>query len=92
MASVGRYNHALMKTLPDQRDSEAADPTWFRAPTRREHWIAAGLFVGFGVFFLLLFIVNQGWWFRWINLVLAIASILYGAGHARDARHPKDGA
>src|SRR3954453_17368893 len=27
---------------------ETADPEWFRAPTRREHAIGAGLFVGFG--------------------------------------------
>ena len=71
----------------DARDPEVADPDWFRAPSRREHWIAAGLFVGFGVFFLLLSLVNRGWWFGWVILLLGVWSIAYGARHALCARH-----
>jgi hypothetical protein len=72
-----------------RRDSAAAqqeqvDPQWFREPTPREHRIAALLFVGFGVFFALLFVVLNGWWFRWVILSLAGVSVLYGLGHARD--------
>ncbi len=48
--------------------------------------MAAGMFLGFGVFFVLLFFVNRGWWFRWIILVLGIVSIWHGARHMRDAR------
>jgi hypothetical protein len=70
---------------PGRTDEETAHPEWFRAPARREHWIAAGLFVGFGIFFLLLFVVNRGWWFRWIILVLAVASIWHGLRHALHA-------
>lgn len=62
---------------PDQFDSP-----WFRAPTRRERLIAAALFIGFGVFFALLFIVQRGWWFRWIILGFAIVSLWYGIRHA----------
>lgn len=62
-------------------------PEWFREPTRREHWIAGGLFVGFGVFFIALFIVLAGWWFRWVVLVLGVYSIVHGLGHAHRARH-----
>ena len=74
-------------TKPDQQttDVEAADPDWFREPSRREHWLAAGLFVGFGVFFVLLFVVTAGWWFRWVTLGLGIYSIFHGLGHARAA-------
>ena len=64
---------------------EAADPEWFRGPTRREHWLAAGLFVAFGVFFVLLFVVTAGFWFRWVTLGLGLYSILHGLRHGRDA-------
>jgi hypothetical protein len=64
----------------------AAHPQWFRQPTSREHWIAAGLFVSFGVFFLLLFLVLAGWWFRWVILGLGLYSIWHGLTHVRDAR------
>jgi fatty acid desaturase len=60
---------------------ELADPKWFREPTRRERWIAAALFVGFGVFFLMLFFVQSGWWFRWVILLLAGVSIFNGVRH-----------
>jgi len=58
----------------------------FREPTPREHWIAAGLFVGFGIFFILLFFVLFGWWPRWVILGLGVYSCLHGIRHARDAR------
>jgi hypothetical protein len=65
---------------------EAADPHWFRAPSRREHAIAAALFLGFGAFFVMLFFVNRGWWFRWVILGLAVWSVGSAARHALDAR------
>lgn len=72
--------------LPPDAPAEA-DPEWFREPTAREHWIASALFVGFGVFFVLLFFVTYGFWFRWVTLGLGFYSVLYGLRHARDARH-----
>jgi len=69
---------------------ELAEPTWFRAPNRRERLIAAALFVGFGVFFALLFVVQQGWWFRWVVLGLAVLSVWYGARHAMQSGQPHD--
>ena len=65
---------------------DQANPEWFREPTRREHWIAAALFVGFGVFFVLLFFVTYGFWFRWETLGLGLYSVVHGLCHARDAR------
>jgi hypothetical protein len=65
---------------------EEADPQWFREPTPREHWIAAALFVGFGVFFVLLFFVTYGFWFRWVTLGLGLYSVVHGLRHAHDAR------
>ncbi len=62
-------------------ESEQADPDWFRAPTQRERRIASALFVGFGLFFIALFFVLSGWWFRWVILVLAGYSILAGVRH-----------
>jgi len=61
----------------------AINPDSFRAPTAREHRIAAILFVGFGIFFALLFKVLLGWWFRWVILLLAAISVLHGLSHAR---------
>jgi hypothetical protein len=66
----------------DAPGPDSAEPTWFRAPTPRERLIAAALFVGFGAFFALLFIVQRGWWFRWVVLGLAFASVWYGVRHA----------
>ena len=72
---------------PDPTETtEVADPQWFRGPTRREHLLAAGLFVAFGLFFVLLFFVTAGFWFRWVTLGLGFYSILHGLGHARRAR------
>ena len=61
---------------------EAADPEWFREPTPREHRMGAALFVAFGVFFVLLFVVLSGWWFRWVVLGLGVLSGLHGLWHA----------
>jgi hypothetical protein len=68
----------------DPQPDAAAQAEWFREPTRREHAIAAGLFVFFGLFFLALFVVVDGWWFRWVIAGLGVYSILHGGGHARD--------
>jgi len=68
--------------------SELSDPQWFRAPTRREHRIAAALFVGFGLFFGLLFVVLLGWWFRWVILMSGVISIVHGVRHALNSRRP----
>ena len=73
------------ESQPDPAATAAAAQTdWFREPTRREHGIAAALFIFFGLFFLALFVVTSGWWFRWVIAGLGIYSILHGAGHARD--------
>jgi hypothetical protein len=71
---------------PHEPIPEHADPRWFRQPSRREHWIAAALFLGFGVFFVLLFFVTAGFWFRWVTLGLGFYSVLYALRQARDAR------
>jgi fatty acid desaturase len=65
----------------------AAHPDWFREPSRREHLIAAALFVGFGAFFVCLFWVQRHWWFRWVILGLGLFSVWHGLRHALDARH-----
>lgn len=74
--------------MEPQEPQEQAHPEWFRESTPREHWIAAALFVGFGLFFILLFYVTAGLWFRWVTLGLGFYSILHGLRHARDARRP----
>jgi hypothetical protein len=71
---------------PTSQPPEIADPHWFREPTPREHKLAAALFVAFGVFFIALFIVLAGWWFRWVILGLGGISILHGLWHAVEAR------
>ena len=70
---------------PEEGGSETSTP-WFRDPDRREHRIAGGLFIGFGVFFVLLFFVLVGWWFRWVILGLGVYSCLVGIRHARNVR------
>jgi hypothetical protein len=67
------------------RDEPTSDTSWFRAPSRREHWIASGLFVGFGVFFVLLFFLQRGWWFSWVLLGLGMFSIVRGMWHTLEA-------
>ena len=78
---------APMQTVDPNQAPDHADPDWFREPTPREHRIAAALFIGFGVFFVLLFCVLSGWWFRWVILALGVYSTVHGARHARDSRH-----
>ncbi len=70
----------LVTENEDDSDAES-NADWFRAPTRRERRIAAALFVGFGLFFIAMFVVLSGWWFRWVILVLAGYSILAGFRH-----------
>ncbi len=74
-----------------REEAEAADPRWFRQPTRREHWIAAALFVGFGVFFALLFHVETGWPFRWVILLLGFVSVVHGLRQALSALRQQKG-
>jgi hypothetical protein len=64
------------------------DPS-FRPPTPREHRIAGWLFIGFAMFFFLLFVVLAGWWFRWVIVGLGVYSFLYGVRHLQDARRPQ---
>ena len=78
---VPRYNHLTMETGTSHPSPQDTD--WFREPTRREHGIAACLFIFFGLFFLALFVVVAGWWFRWVIAGLGVYSILHGAGHVR---------
>ncbi|HEY8668186.1 MAG TPA: hypothetical protein VIL86_16175 [Tepidisphaeraceae bacterium] len=73
---------------PDQTDPQA-DPDWFRQPSPREHWIAAALFCGFGIFFVLLFFLFRGEGFRWVLLGLGAFSAWHGLQHAADARRAK---
>ena len=63
----------------DQHSSE--DPGWFRPPSRREHWIAGSLFIGFGIFFIALFWLHKNWWFRWVILGLGVISLWHGIRH-----------
>lgn len=65
---------------------EVASGEWFRPPTRRERMIGGGLFVAFGLFFAALFIVQAGWWFRWVVLGLAGISWWCGIRHLLRAR------
>jgi hypothetical protein len=74
-----------MQPDSSKQDTPMDDAQWFREPTRREHLIAGGLFVGFGVFFVLLFLLENGWWFRWCILGLGVVSIVHGLRHAIDA-------
>jgi hypothetical protein len=71
------------RTGPNSGPEAAQEGEWFRPPTRREHRIAAALFVGFGLFFVALFLVTEGFWFRWVVLALGVYSILHGVRHAR---------
>jgi hypothetical protein len=75
-----------MSVMHDPREHQVHDPTWFRQPTRREHMIAGGLFMGFAAFFMLLAVVWHGKWFMWALAGLAVWSVLYAIGHFRDAR------
>ena len=78
-----------MQNPSEQTSREAGDQEWFREPSPREHRIAAWLFIGFAVAFVLLFFVLRGWWFRYAILGLAVYSFLYGWRHARDLRRSR---
>ena len=68
--------------MPAPPEPDPPDAEWFRPPTRREHRIAAALFIGFGLFFAALFVVTAGFWFRWVILALGLFSIARGLRHA----------
>jgi hypothetical protein len=76
------------KPAPDP-PGEIADPAWFREPTRREQWLGAGLFSGFGLFFLLVFYLQPTSIFRWFILGIGIISIGRGLRHAIKAMRMK---
>ena len=65
---------------------ELEHPDVFRAPTKREHTIAAWLFIGMAFGFFLLFYVLSGWWFRWVILAIGGYSFLDGVRHWRNAK------
>jgi hypothetical protein len=64
-----------------ESSEDAAHPDWFREPTVRELRLGAGLFTGFGVFFVLMFFVEKDWGFRWVLLTLGVVSIVRGLWH-----------
>jgi len=70
--------------MQEPNEDGHADPDWFRAPTLRERRIASALFIGFGLFFVALFFVLSGWWFRWVILFLAGYSMLSAIRHLRE--------
>ena len=72
--------------MQHEQPDELAHPELFRRPTAREHRIAAGLFVGFAIFFVMLYVVLSGWWFRWVILGLGVWSFLYALRQWADAR------
>lgn len=65
----------------DLRESQQADPGWFRQPTKREHRFGGWLFLGFAVFFAVSFFVLSGWWMRWVMLSLGACSAVRGIYH-----------
>lgn len=75
-----------MNPVPESQQHDVAHPEWFRGPSPREHRIAAAFFIGFGVFFILLFFVLRGWWFRWVIIVLGGYSLVHGLRHWMDSR------
>ena len=80
--------HAMTQPMTDKPDPvtrDAADAEWFRAPTRRELKMGAGLFLTFGVFFILMFVVEKDWSFRWALLGLGVISTVRGMWHLIDA-------
>jgi hypothetical protein len=70
-----------MSEKPVSSPPDAAHPDWFREPTLRELKIGAGLFTAFGVFFVLMFIVEKDWAFRWVLLALGVVSTVRGLWH-----------
>ena len=59
---------------PDQPKADTAHPDWFREPNARELLVGIGLFLGFGIFFILSFILGKDWGFRWLFLIFGIIS------------------
>ena len=86
MFVIARRTIRAVMNQPDGDRDDLAHPQVFRGPTRREHRIAAGLFLGFAIFFAMLFVVLAGWWFRWVIIALAMYSFLYSFRHWREAR------
>lgn len=79
-----------MTTPPEHPDEKAeGHEEWFRPPTAKEHRIGGFLFIGFGLFFVALFFVLAGWWFRWVICGLGVYSFLHGFRHLQDARRTK---
>jgi hypothetical protein len=70
----------MAEKLPES-PQDVAHPDWFREPTVRELKLGAGLFAGFGVFFVLMFFVEKDWGFRWVLLTLGAVSIVRGLWH-----------
>jgi hypothetical protein len=60
---------------------EQGDPACFRPPTRREHAIGAAVFLGFGLFFVVWFIIEAGNRIRWVILTLVVISMYRGLRH-----------
>ena len=79
-----------MPQPPEPSEQDAAHPDWFREPTKRELKIGAALFSGFGVFFVLMFVVEKDWGFRWVLLALGVISIIRGLWHLVGAVRKKD--
>ena len=75
--------------LATNSTGESETPQWFREPTPRERRIAATLFLGFGCFFVMLSLVLNGWWFRWVILALAVVSVAYACSHVQQLRRLK---
>ena len=95
-ACVSRSILATIEPMPEESQkpaAEGADSQWFREPTQREHRMGAWLFGGFGVFFLLLFLVERSWGFRWVILGLGVISLFRGTYHwvraSRQKNEPK---
>jgi hypothetical protein len=87
VAGIVQWRAMMFDDRPkSESPPEHADAGWFRSPNRREHYIAAWLFVGFGLFFAVLFWVERNFWFRWVVLALAVWSVWHGLRHAADAR------
>lgn len=75
----------MLRAMPDPHDEP--DSPWFRPPSRREHFIAGALFLGFAVFFIAYSFIWRGSWIRWAILGLALWSALYALLHLNKLRH-----
>jgi hypothetical protein len=61
---------------------EQSNPNELRAPTPREHRLAAWLFGGFAVFFVACALFLSGSWFQWLFLVLGLFALVRATWHA----------